>query len=209
LFGCFLMVSGQVRRWPKKGTKVIIPYVTDKAARYTTRQLNLIRKSMDEIEKQTCIRFHKHTNEKDYIRIYSGKGCVSFIGKIGGRQNLSLNKKGCVWRLRIVHELIHAIGFNHMHERYDRDKYLTIKWNNIEKDKKPWFKKLNNKNEAFNTKYDLLSAMHYSKNEFSKNRKDTIVTKNRSYRNKIGKVATLSKGDVQRINRMYNCPKKK
>jgi len=209
LFCMLQAISGQIHKWHKKGKHVNIHYAYDKATRYTTRQTTLIRKAMNEIEKHTCIRFHKQKNEKDYIRFYAGRGCVSFVGKVGGRQDLSLNKHGCMGNGLILHELVHAIGFNHMHERFDRDKYITIKYKNIDKANKRYFWKLNNRNEAYKTKYDLLSVMHYQKNAFSKNRKDTIVTKKRSYRNKIGMAKNLSKGDIQRINGMYKCSKKK
>lgn len=47
----------------------------------------------------TCIRFLYHTNDyklrgKDYLQYFRGTGCWSQVGKIGGRQPISIGY-GC------------------------------------------------------------------------------------------------------------------
>lgn len=60
------------------------------------------------------------------------------MGKIGGGQDLSLDD-GYASNLSpgvTMHELMHAIGFEHEHQRHqrsDRDKYVSINFNNVEK----------------------------------------------------------------------------
>ena len=61
--------------------------------------------------------------------------CWSYIGRLywqKGPQILSLgqrcNKKGI-----IMHELMHAVGFWHEQSRPDRDQYVEVLWENIEK----------------------------------------------------------------------------
>lgn len=88
---------------------------------------------MVDIERCTCIRFIPRKKQKDYIYIKSEKGCVSNLGKIGGRQVVSLESDGCVDRGTIIHGLVHAIGFDHMQSRSDRDNFVEIVWKNIKK----------------------------------------------------------------------------
>jgi Astacin (Peptidase family M12A) len=63
------------------------------------------------IETYTCVRFVARSNESDFVNIVSGDGCSSYLGKIGGGQNLSLQKNGCFSTGIIMHELIHALGY--------------------------------------------------------------------------------------------------
>uniref|UniRef100_A0A0P4WGL6 Metalloendopeptidase n=1 Tax=Scylla olivacea TaxID=85551 RepID=A0A0P4WGL6_SCYOL len=56
--------------------------------------------------------------------------CSSAVGKVGGGQSLSLGT-GCVHVGVVIHELMHAVGFWHEQSRYDRDSFVTIRWENI------------------------------------------------------------------------------
>jgi hypothetical protein len=53
---------------------------------------------MREIESKTCIKFQQCTGQqRDYIEIISkDTGCWSSIGRTGGRQELNLQKPGCI-----------------------------------------------------------------------------------------------------------------
>lgn len=57
--------------------------------------------------------------------------CASAIGKQGGRQTIHIGKD-CRVIGTVEHETMHALGFIHEHSRPDRDKYLDVKWDNIE-----------------------------------------------------------------------------
>jgi choriolysin H len=48
-----------------------------------------------------------------------------------GSQGLHLNKAGCLHRSVIVHEFLHAIGFNHEQTRKDRDQFVKVNFENI------------------------------------------------------------------------------
>lgn len=61
-----------------------------------------------------------------------------------------------------MHELIHAIGYRHMHSSSDRDDYVTINWANIAPNTVHNFNKYGASQVSnFGTKYDVGSIMHY------------------------------------------------
>lgn len=93
-----------------------------------------IKKAMDEFHRKTCIRFVPRTRETDYLIILSDRsGCWSSVGRIGGAQKLNLQSPACLTTVGTpVHEFMHAVGFLHEHTRYERDKYVTINWHNIQ-----------------------------------------------------------------------------
>lgn len=172
-----------------------------------SNQKEKIARAMKLIEAETCVRFLIRQNQKDYILIKtSKKGCSSHLGKIGGTQNLYLNSK-CFKVGNIAHELIHALGYAHMHNHVHRGKYVTIYWDNIQPQHRSNFQKVNLKQFGnFKTPYDYRSIMHFGLDTFSKRKgKVTIVPRNPKYTNIIGQRKKLSKGDKKRINGMYKC----
>lgn len=56
------------------------------------------------------------------------------VGKIGGRQLVSL-AAGCLYDYIIWHEIMHALGLEHEHQRPDRDKFIKIQKHNVDPDK--------------------------------------------------------------------------
>jgi hypothetical protein len=64
-------------------------------------------------QRVSCIKFVARSSQPDFVRIYSGSGCSSSLGRRGGQQNLSLLKNGCFVKFgTAVHELIHALGYS-------------------------------------------------------------------------------------------------
>ena len=65
--------------------------------------------------------------EPDYVEFFHGRGCWSFAGLQGvGKQLLSLQKDGCTHKGIAVHEIMHTLGYEHEHNRPDRDNYIKV-----------------------------------------------------------------------------------
>lgn len=80
----------------------------------------------------TCVRLIPKTTQADYVEYFSGDGCWSYMGKIGGRQELSLAINGCNGKGTVLHETLHAIGFMHTQNAFDRDNYIRVAWENMD-----------------------------------------------------------------------------
>jgi len=165
-----------------------------------------IEKAMKEWEKNTCIRFKKRTNERDYLQFMNGGvgNCYSNVGRIGGAQQISIGtycrKKGI-----IMHEVGHALGFFHEQSRPDRDSYIEVLWDNIKENAKLNFKKYKTSEVTDQgVPYDYDSIMHYRDDSFVNDyRKKTLRVKRSSAR--IGQRDHLSKGDIEEMRRYYQC----
>ena len=160
------------------------------------------------IEDKTCIRFVERTTEIDWVDIINGSGCWSFLGRIGGRQEVSMIRPGCFWGGTFAHEMMHVIGFDHMHNDVDRDEYVEIMWDNINPRSRFNFNlgdplRVTN----FNTPYDYRSALHYPRWAFADGGLDAIVPRDSDYLDVIGSstMSEISDGDAMRINRMHEC----
>ncbi|KAK1161799.1 high choriolytic enzyme 1-like [Acipenser oxyrinchus oxyrinchus] len=190
-------------KWPKSSDgNVYIPVKVSSA--FSARERTVIEAGLISFDKSTCIRFRPHSRERDYLFVQSLAGCYSFLGRRGGQQTVSLNRRGCVYHQVVQHEFIHALGFNHEQTRSDRDGYVNILYENIQRGMEYNFNRVNTNN--LGTPYDYGSVMHYGRNAFSSNGRPTIVPKpdpNVS----IGRATQFSQMDIERINRLYNCKK--
>ncbi|XP_065570783.1 zinc metalloproteinase nas-7-like [Artemia franciscana] len=187
-------------RW----TGATVPYVI--TGNFSSEQLAVIEASFDEYHAKTCVKFIPRSNETDYIDIESEEtGCWSYLGRIGNRQELNLQKSGCVqYKGTPVHELMHAIGFHHEHARWDRDEYVRILEENTDPDYVHNFEKFNKTYiTGFGLPYDWSSVMHYSEYAFSTTGKPTILSKPEGI--PLGNEEGLTDIDAAKINAMYNC----
>ena len=86
---------------------------------------------MRNIQDKSCIQFVPRTTEEDYVRIVNSNGCFSAIGRSKGSQDLSLQRNRCVSVETVIHEFMHALGFEHEHNRPDRDDYILLNKDNM------------------------------------------------------------------------------
>ncbi|GFY76487.1 astacin-like metalloprotease toxin 5 [Trichonephila inaurata madagascariensis] len=90
----------------------------------------LIESAMEEIEKHSRIKFEERYNQRCYLQFTKDDGCF-FEGVSNCSLRISLGM-GCTDFGTVLHELMHAIGFEHEHNRPDRDDYLIIHQKNID-----------------------------------------------------------------------------
>ncbi|MBA4697419.1 MAG: M12 family metallopeptidase [Legionella sp.] len=187
-------------RWPNG----ILPYVINE--KMPNKNRTYIHNAITEIESKTNVRFvlvtaANKSKYKDYIEYMpSVSTCASYVGKIGGRQTISL-APGC-YTGASIHETSHALGFWHEQGRADRDSYVRIVWANISAGTEGNFAII--KKGQLIGSYDYASIMHYGPKAFSKNGKDTIIPLQSGA--KIGQRDGLSVKDIAAMNTMY--PKK-
>lgn len=161
---------------------------------------------MREIESRSCIRFKERDDEDDFVILRSGSGCFSSVGKKGGMQTVSLGR-GCANYGIILHELMHVIGFYHLHQRHDRDKYLDIHWENINPLYMSNFKLLAPEHIPMDEKFDYHSIMMYGDTSFSRDSESITMTPTFNGVRILDPAykTGLSDIDVRSINRMYSC----
>ncbi|XP_015906299.1 astacin-like metalloprotease toxin 5 isoform X1 [Parasteatoda tepidariorum] len=188
------------RVWPNGK----IPYIIDPALKEKEPQ---IKEAMKHYADKTCIRFVPRTDERQYVKIFAGRGCYSHVGKTLGEQPLSLGA-GCFKMGTLLHEMGHTVGFFHEHSRSDRDDYLNIHYENIQKGMEDQFVKLRPKQNQLLSPFDFDSVMLYGETVFSKSHYDGLKTMTAKDGRKIVDVNdkfALSKDDILRISKLYQC----
>lgn len=190
-------------RWPN----AIVPY--EIKGSFSSQQLAVITHAFNEYHAKTCVRFRKRSNERDYVVINNaGSGCWSSVGRQGGPQEVNLESPKCFSNYgTTIHELMHALGFYHEQNRYERDSYVRVLGENVKTGMMANFQKLPfPMATAFGVGYDYASVMHYKATSFSKNGKPTLVAVTSSPDiGKMGQRNGFSDGDVRKINAMYKC----
>jgi hypothetical protein len=168
--------------------------------------------AMNEIESKTCVRFNEveagSTPATSYIVIIPvDVSCPSTVGMpYRDWYYLALRK----WDSRFyigeaMHKLMHALGFYHEHQRFDRDDYITVIDDNIQAGEYRQFDIIPlDYTKNVGVPYDYQSVMHFGSYAFSSNGSETIVPKQSvviltDYYTKTG----LSSRDVEVIQKSY------
>ncbi|XP_022240914.1 zinc metalloproteinase nas-4-like [Limulus polyphemus] len=159
-------------QWQNKA----VPYVLSNS--YSSSEVAVIKSAMEEYSKLTCIRFIQRTTQRDYLYISSMDGCWSYMGRIGGRQDVSLASRGCIYKGIVMHELMHALGFEHEHSRPDREQFLNILWANIDRNNWDQFQVASSfEFDTLSEAYDYRSVMHYDGWAFAKGKEPSMMPK--------------------------------
>ncbi|KAM4618132.1 embryonic protein UVS.2-like [Discoglossus pictus] len=194
--------NGDSCRWNKNSSAIVnVPYTI--ATNIDAYSVSVIKGAMQDFATLTCVRFIPRTVEPDYLNIISGSGCWSSVGKIGGRQDVSLNSSSCMQKGIVQHELNHVLGFYHEQSRSDRDNYVNILTDNIIPSNTANFGKSVTNNLGL--EYDYSSVMHYGRYDFSKAAGLPTIVPKPDPSVPIGQRYGLSNLDIAKINKLYNC----
>jgi hypothetical protein len=192
----------------------VVPFQAD--CGLENNELALFSTAMKHIEEKTSVRFERYDPSKhdNWVVLvdYKEDSASSWVGrmKAKGWQRVNLDTDwgplGGHDLGSAIHELVHALGWQHTQARPDRNEYVTINEVNIEDGKGHNFDVSQSSVYDAVQKcrgYDYGSIMHYSKKAGSKNGQNTITTKDSSKQDVIGYRGGLSTQDATEIQDYY------
>lgn len=201
-------LAGQ--RWPSND----IPYAfSDQFDEHSRNKIQLV---LTEIERlltakgRSCVHFVPKTMEKEYISFVDKNECSSSgVGFIRGINEISLAKE-CLMPGTIMHEIVHQLGFDHEHSRFDRDMFVDVNTDNVRGQKHNFDINKKNAEHYEQSPYDFLSITHYNSNALQIDKtKANILSKIPALISKENKLNfernTLSKIDILQIQKLYEC----
>jgi hypothetical protein len=170
-----------------------IPY-TITASAQTRRQIQTAVRFLNE---RTNTRWIPRTNERDYVEFINSGGCWSYVGRIGGKQQVGLGSDGCGVPATL-HEMGHALGFHHEQSRRDRNQHVRLNCTVINCQNINWAIQREARNFG---NYDYYSIMHYG--AFFGGQQVIFPLKAGIDPNKIGTSSRLTATDIAAVNFLY------
>lgn len=206
------------RIWKQR--KVFFTYDPDNQER-TVNMFNAAVEQFNSLIPGTCLRFQMISNaeartfSEDYFWVQDrDKGNYCHKDATSGVPDyLNLNAAkladGTTTEGTILHEMMHAVGFMHTHQRSDRSFYITITQSSLVSQCAGNFVEAPSNAENIG-KYDYGSIMHYGPIVCSKTGIKTIKSKAPKpvrywHEYHMGQRVRLSKQDIKAIKRLYDC----
>lgn len=162
-----------------------------------------IKKAIDEINSRTIIKFVTMNDENPDFWIYFTSKPIGNYASVGQKFQSEVNIDKNV---RALHELAHVIGMIHEHQREDRDEYITIHEDLLEKSTFAETQIIQKLLMEDITTYDIYSCQHYW--DTAGKRADVAkalktITYNRNVLKSIKTSEKLSDKDIECINSKY------
>ncbi|KRX63487.1 Zinc metalloproteinase nas-37 [Trichinella sp. T9] len=194
-------------RWP-----TVIPYKFESNATVEDEKNSPVNESQVELglkwwEEHTCLTFVRNDNpseDTDYLSFIDDVGCWSYIGKQGGRQEISLPGY-CSPLYVVTHEVAHALGLHHTQNRPDRDRYVYLNHTNIKSSKAHNYRLTTfDAVDVEGIPYDYQSVMHYPSKGFALDSNyDVIISRDPLYVTSFGFQEEPSFYDIKLVNKHY------
>ncbi len=198
-FGC--KQENPIGKW-KDG---IIPYYLK--GNFTDEEVEIIQTGMRDWESVIDIRFIEVTPRAGAynIRKTSENEWSSSVGENNSDCHMDFGSGGNVYS-HVIHELGHALGLLHEHQRPDRDNFVTVFWENIIPSYKSNFEiKDNPLITEENYSYDYNSIMHYPPKSFSINGVSDTMTSVDSTK-EINRLGIITDLDIEKATEIYGPP---
>ncbi len=180
-------------KWPNSTVPYVLP------ANFHIKAT--VEKAINYMNTHTTICLVPRTTQTDYVEFFNNNtGNHSMVGRVGGKQLINLQDDNFAVAM---HEIMHALGFHHTQSRQDRDTYVTILFDNIQKGKEHNFKKSSDPQSNLGV-YDYYSRMHYFSSAFAKKAGLKTIVRKDGKTDETGKFDGLGQTDVDNIAAVYS-----
>lgn len=123
-------ISGPDTRW----VEGLMPYEVSND--FSEDQRRTITGAINHWNRRTIMRLVRRGGQEDFVRFVPAEdACQSSVGRIGGMQRIGCDVGDGFSMGSVVHEIGHATGYFHEHQRPDRDQFVTVNTENIQEGK--------------------------------------------------------------------------